>query len=55
MDRELFLALAPARMAAFDFIEALYNRWQRHCLGQISPAEFERQWRAARQSEEVMV
>jgi putative transposase len=55
LDRELFLTRSAARMAAFDFIEAWYNPWRRHSsLGQISPAEFERQWRATRQTEEVM-
>jgi putative transposase len=55
LERELFLPRAAARTATFDFIEAWYNPWRRHTsLGQISPAELERQWRAARQTEEVM-
>jgi putative transposase len=55
LDREVFLTRNAARIAVFDFIEAWYNPWRRHSgLGQLSPAEFERRWRAARQLEEVM-
>lgn len=55
LDRELFLTRTAARMAAFDFIKAWYNPWRHHSsLGHVSPAEFERQWRAARQTEEVI-
>ena len=52
LDRELlygkvFLTRAAARMALFEYIEGWFNSHRRHSsLGMISPAEFERRWRA---------
>ena len=52
LDRELladkvFLSRDAARMEVFQYIEGWFNPWRRHsALGQLSPAEFERQWRA---------
>jgi len=52
LDRELlwgkvFLTRAAARMAVFEYIEGWFNNQRRHSsLGMLSPAEFERQWRA---------
>jgi len=35
-------------MAIFEYIEGWFNQHRRHSsLGFLSPAEFERQWRAA--------
>ena len=43
---EHFDSCGEAQMALFDYIEAFYNQRRRHStLGQISPAEFERQMR----------
>jgi len=42
--RQAFATRAEARTAIFDYLEAFYNPIRRHSsLGQISPAEFERQ------------
>lgn len=52
LDRELladkvFLTRDVVRMEVFQYIEGWFNPWRRHSsLGQLSPAEFERQWRA---------
>ncbi len=43
-----FDSCGEAKMALFDYIEVFYNQRRRHStLGQISPAEFERRFRAA--------
>ena len=45
---EHFDSCGEAQMALFDYIEAFYNQRRRHStLGQISPAEFERQMRTS--------
>jgi putative transposase len=52
LDRELlagvvFIDRNAARMAIFEYIEGWFNQHRRHSsLGFLSPAEFERQWRA---------
>ena len=44
---EHFRTRAEAKSALFDYIEVFYNRQRRHsALGYLSPAEFERRWRA---------
>jgi putative transposase len=48
LDRQCFRTPAEARMAVFDFLEGWYNPHRRHsALGYLSPAEFERRWKAA--------
>jgi putative transposase len=48
LDRRCFRTPAEARMAVFDFLEGWYNPHRRHsALGYLSPAEFERRWKAA--------
>jgi transposase InsO family protein len=43
LDHHRFLTRAEARAAAFDFIEAFYNRRRRHSsLGYVSPEEYAR-------------
>ena len=43
-----FESCGEAKMALFDYIEVFYNQRRRHStLGQISPAEFERQMRTS--------
>ena len=45
---EHFDSCGKAKMALFDYIEVFYNQRRRHStLGQISPAEFERQMRTS--------
>ncbi len=44
---EHFRTRAEAKSALFDYIEVFYNRQRRHsAIGYLSPAEFERRWRA---------
>jgi len=44
---ERFRTRAEAKSALFDYIEVFYNRQRRHsAIGYLSPAEFERRWRA---------
>ena len=46
-DRTTFQNRNVARLAIFDFIEGFYNPWRRHSsIGDLSPVEFERRWRA---------
>jgi len=54
LDRHRFQTRDQARMAVFEFIEGWYNTQRRHSsLGMLSPAKFERRWRASSQLEEV--
>ena len=52
VDRELladkvFLSRDVARMEVFQYLEGWFNPWRRHSsLGNLSPVEFERRWRA---------
>ena len=47
IDRSSWRTRADARLAVFDYIEAFYNPRRRHKgLGPLSPAEFERRYRA---------
>ena len=47
LDRSVFENRAMARMAIFDYIEGFYNKSRRHSsVGNLSPLEFERRWRA---------
>jgi putative transposase len=46
-----FESCGDAKMALFDYIEVFYNQRRRHStIGYVSPAAFERQARAARES-----
>ena len=60
IDRELladsvFIDRESARMAIFEYIECWFIPWRRHSsLGMLSPAEYERRWRANQTAEEVM-
>ena len=48
LDRRRFKNPVEARMAVFEFLEGWYNLHRRHsALGYLSPAEFEKQARAA--------
>jgi putative transposase len=48
LERRNFKSQQEARLAVFEFIEGWYNRHRRHsALGYLSPAEFEKQKRAA--------
>ena len=48
LDRRRFKSHQEARMAIFEFLEGWYNLHRRHsALGYLSPAEFEKQKRAA--------
>jgi putative transposase len=48
LDRRRFKNHEEARRAIFEFLEGWYNRHRRHSsLGYLSPAEFEKQKRAA--------
>jgi putative transposase len=54
LDRTVFENRNAARMAIFDFIEAFYNPWRRHSsIGNLSPTEYERRWRARSFSREA--
>ena len=47
LDRSVFENRTTARMAIFDYIEGFYNQTRRHSsVGNLSPLEFERRWRA---------
>jgi hypothetical protein len=47
LDRGVFENRNMARMAIFDYIERFYNPTRRHSsVGNLSPLEFERRWRA---------
>ena len=47
LDRSVFENRNMARMAIFDYIERFYNPTRRHSsVGNLSPLEFERRWRA---------
>jgi putative transposase len=51
IDRSVFENRNQARLAVFDFIEVFYNPWRRHSsIGNLSPAEYERRWRAKNHS-----
>ena len=54
LDRTAFENRNVARMAIFDSIETFYNPWRRHSsIGYLSPATFERRWRANSPSREA--
>jgi putative transposase len=54
LDRTAFENRNVARMSIFDFIETFYNPWRRHSsIGYLSPAAFERRWRANSPSREA--
>ena len=47
IDRTTLKSPAHARVAVFDYLEGFYNPYRRHSgLGQMSPANFERRFRA---------
>lgn len=47
LDRSVFENRNMARMAIFDYLERFYNPTRRHSsVGNLSPLEFERRWRA---------
>ena len=47
LERSVFENRNMARMAIFDYIERFYNPTRRHSsVGNLSPFEFERRWRA---------
>jgi putative transposase len=47
LDRSVFENRNQARMAIFDYIETFYDPTRRHSsIGNLSPAQFERIWRA---------
>jgi putative transposase len=47
LDRSVFENRTMARMTIFDYIEGFYNKIRRHSsVGNLSPLEFERRWRA---------
>jgi putative transposase len=53
-DRHTWPTRRQLRVETFDFIEGFYNQRRRHStLGYLSPANYEAQWRAARQAGEV--
>jgi len=54
LDRTVFENRNAARLGVFDFIESFYNPWRRHSsIGDLSPAEFERRWRARTESRDA--
>ena len=47
LERSVFENRNMARMAIFDYLERFYNPTRRHSsVGNLSPLEFERRWRA---------
>ena len=54
LDDTVFVNRAAARLAVFNYIESWFNPWRRHSsIGMLSPAQFERAWRA-KNVQEVM-
>jgi len=54
LDRSVFENRNAARMAIFDYIEGFYNKTRPNSsIKNLSPAEFERRWRAEIASREA--